>query len=80
MRTTLTLDPDVDEELRRAQSEQGVTFKSLVNTALRLGLAAMRRSRPGKRFRTKSVSLRPKGSNVDDVAEVLSLAEGDDYR
>ena len=80
MRTTLTLESDVHEELRRVQSERGLKFKELVNTALRLGLASMRRSRRRKRFDTRAVSLRPKGSNIDDVAEILALAEGDTYR
>lgn len=80
MRTTLTLDPDVDEELQRARAERGLKLKELVNTALRIGLKAMRSTRRTRKFRTKAVSLGPKSSNVDDVAEVLALAEGDSFR
>jgi hypothetical protein len=38
MRTTLTLDPDVELLLQRAMREQGVPFKRVVNDALRRGL------------------------------------------
>lgn len=38
MRTTLTLDPDVEVLLQRAMREQGAPFKSVVNDALRHGL------------------------------------------
>lgn len=38
MRTTLTLEPDVEKLLQRAMREQGVPFKRVVNDALRRGL------------------------------------------
>jgi len=38
VRTTLTLDPDVEVLLQRAMREQGVPFKRVVNDALRRGL------------------------------------------
>ena len=43
MRTTITLDPDVDALLRRATLERGIPFKKAVNDAIRAGLM---RSRP----------------------------------
>lgn len=39
MRTTVTLDSDVEELLRRAMQEQGLSFKAAVNDAIRAGLA-----------------------------------------
>jgi hypothetical protein len=39
MRTTLTLDPDVAEQLKRAVSEGKKSLKEVVNEALRVGLA-----------------------------------------
>ncbi len=39
MRTTLTLDPDVAEQLKRAVSERNKSLKEVVNEALRVGLA-----------------------------------------
>lgn len=80
MRTTLTLEDDVAEALERLLKRRGTSMKALVNDALRLGLAELAEPEPKATFRTKAVSLRPRVSNVDDVAEVLALAEGDDFR
>lgn len=80
MRTTLTLDRDVAESLKRLLKRRGMTMKALINDALRLGLSQIERPGPKKAFRTKAVSLKPRASNVDDIAEVLALAEGDDFR
>ena len=39
MRTTVTLDPDVDALVRRVMRERGLSFKEAVNEAIRAGLA-----------------------------------------
>jgi hypothetical protein len=38
MRTTVTLDEDVEAKLHAAMREQGVSFKEALNSALRTGL------------------------------------------
>ncbi len=82
MRTTLTLDRDVAALVARLRKARGESLKDLVNAALREGLkhlAAPPRKRA--RFRTRSVDL---GScllgNVDNLAEVLAVAEGESFR
>ena len=40
MRTTLTLDPDVEQLLKREMRRTGGTMKAVVNDALRAGLGA----------------------------------------
>ncbi len=35
MRTTVTLDPDVEDLLRRTMRERGITFRQAVNDAIR---------------------------------------------
>jgi hypothetical protein len=40
MRTTLTIDDDLAAILKRESKRQGVSYKELVNTALRRGLLA----------------------------------------
>lgn len=40
MRTTLTLDPDVEQLLKREMRRTGKTMKAIVNEALRVGLGA----------------------------------------
>ncbi len=39
MRTTVTLDPDVEKILRTAMRERGLSFKEVLNDAVRSGLA-----------------------------------------
>lgn len=43
MRTTVTLDDDIAIRLERLSQEQGRSFKSVINEALRAGLEAMQR-------------------------------------
>jgi hypothetical protein len=38
MRTTVTLDPDVEQALRSAMRERGLSFKEALNEAIRTGL------------------------------------------
>jgi hypothetical protein len=56
MRTTVTLDPDVERVLQAAMRERGVPFKQALNDAIRAGL--MRESpRRKRRFVQKTYSL-----------------------
>ncbi len=82
MRTTLTLDDDVAirlEGLRRARS---LTFKEVVNQLLRQALSAVDQPKPSKkRYVTQVYDLGPSLiGNLDNIAEVLAIAEGEDYR
>lgn len=76
MRTTLTLDSDVAERLRREQRASGLPFKVVVNTTIRRGLALAERAVPLDRF---TVEARPlgvyKGLDYDNVGELLEVAE-----
>ncbi len=47
MRTTVTLDPDVERLIRTAMRERGTSFKEALNQAVREGLIA--KARPRKR-------------------------------
>jgi hypothetical protein len=40
MRTTVTLDPDVEAKLKATMRERGVSFKAALNDAVRAGLDA----------------------------------------
>lgn len=82
MRTTLTLDKDVAAVIERLRKTRRQTMKDLVNEALREGLkqiaAPHRKHTP---FRTESVDLgRCLVSNVDNVADVLAVAESESFR
>lgn len=46
MRTTVTLDPDVEALVRTAMRQRGLSFKEALNSAIRAGLT---QSKSGKR-------------------------------
>jgi hypothetical protein len=59
MRTTVTLDPDVVEQLKALARRRNVSFKAALNDAVRMGLAADRGgSRPYK-MPTGKLGVRP---------------------
>jgi hypothetical protein len=82
MRTTLTLDPDVAALLERVRDARQESLKAVVNEGLRRGLGQMvERDQPAEPFRTTAVSLgRCLIANLDNIAEVLAVAEGDNFR
>lgn len=82
MRTTLTLDDDVAAALERLRRRGDASYRDLVNEALRAGLKHMTTGprKPGT-FRTKAVSLGgSRLASVDNVAEVLAIAEREAFR
>ncbi|HLX30665.1 MAG TPA: CopG family transcriptional regulator [Casimicrobiaceae bacterium] len=82
MRTTITLDEDVAIVIERLRRSRNESLKDIINEALREGLkrlGAPRDKRPP--VRTRSVNLgRCLLDNVDDVAEVLAIAESESFR
>jgi len=58
MRTTVTLDADVEQRLREAMRRQGKGFKETLNDALRRGLGPAQADLDGKRFEVESRPLR----------------------
>ena len=80
MRTTLTLDPDVAAKAKRGAAKLGVTFKEVVNTALRIGLDQVLNPPSAKPYRTKGrpLGLR-RGLSYDNIGDLLARAEGEDY-
>jgi hypothetical protein len=51
MRTAVTLDPDVEKMLRTSVRERGVSFKQVLNEAIRAGLTRGRPSRTARFIR-----------------------------
>jgi Ribbon-helix-helix protein, copG family len=82
VRTTLTLDDDVAAALNHLRKSRRGSLRDLVNEALREGLKTLTAPpRKRMRFRTRSVDLgRCLLSSVDNVAEVLAVAEDDSYK
>jgi hypothetical protein len=82
MRTTLTLDDDVAVLLERARRTKGLSFKQIVNQALRAGLIEV--GPPGPRrpsFKTQNADLgRCLIGSLDDVSEALAAGEGEAFQ
>ena len=76
MRTTLTLDDDLAEELRTLAHRTRRSFKQVVNEALRAGLAGHRRTRP-RRYRLKPAPLGGVrlGFNLDKALQLSDALE-----
>lgn len=80
MRTTLTIDADLAEALRRLAERTGTTWKEVVNEVLRRGLEAGA-SPPSVPYRTPvSDPGPPRWVGVHSTHELLALAEGEDFR
>jgi hypothetical protein len=82
MRTTLTLDNDVAALLKRVMSRKQRGLKDVVNDALRDGLTRQLAPRsPNVPFETQARDLgRSLVPSFDNIAQVLALSEGDDYK
>lgn len=58
MRTTVTLDPDVERLIRTAMRERGLSFKEALNSAIRKGLAG-EKPRRARRFVQRTFAMGP---------------------
>lgn len=76
MRTTVTLDPDVEARLREVARERGISFKEALNNAVRAGLMAARGARE-YRTPSRSLSLR-QGINLDKALQVAADLEDEE--
>ena len=81
MRTTLTLDRDVAARLRQLK-KTGLTFKELVNMALRAGLSDLESHEPASKgnYKIQACSGMPWRTDLDNVAQVIADSEGDQFR
>jgi len=82
MRVTITLEDDVAASLKRLGKAHHLKFNALVNLVLRDGIKSMiGPARKRKTFQTRSVDLGPcRIANVDNIAKVLAMAEGESFR
>lgn len=81
MKTRLTLNDDVVALLRQVREAQGGGLNEVVNEALWRGLQQLLAPASGPPYRTPSVSLgRCLVDSIDNTANVLALAEGEEFR
>lgn len=75
MRTTVTLDPDVEAKLRKVMRERGLSFKEALNTAIRQGLSPQLKTPKKFKQKTYAMRLRP---GIDLTKAVRLAAEMED--
>jgi hypothetical protein len=75
MRTTVTLDPDVEQIVRRRMRERHMSFKEALNDLIRTGTLAPATRKP---FRTATASLGVSQVNLDRALQVVADLEDDE--
>jgi hypothetical protein len=77
MRTTLTLDSDLADKLKEQARRQGVSFKEVVNSNLRRGLAV--NDAPASPYKLKSRPMRAKrGLDLDQARDLADRLEDEE--
>jgi hypothetical protein len=80
MRTTLTIEEDVAVELERLRRQRQRSLKDVVNDALRRGIRDMDARPKRKAFRTTGHDMGAFLVNVDNAAEAIAHAEGENFK
>ena len=75
MRTTVTLDPDSEQAVRRRMQEHGVSFKVALNELLRESVAQRAGNAP---FRTEVASMGESAVNLDRALQIVADLEDDE--
>lgn len=81
IRTTVTLEEDVVERVKRESRARGTSFRQTLNDLVRIGLlqAGSLPQRTGFQVKPTNMGYRP-GLNYDDVESLIEYAEGDAHR
>ncbi len=81
IRTTVTLDDDVVARLREESRARGVSFRKLLNDAIRSGLQGLRAPKPRRKFKMDSFKMGVvPGLDYNNVHALIDLAEGEQHR
>lgn len=72
VRTTVTLDPDTEQIIRKRMREKGMTFKQAVNDAIRSASAGP------TPFRTETASMGEPTVSLDRALQLVGDLEDDD--
>ncbi len=82
MRTTLTIEEDVAVQLEDVRRRERRSLKAVINEALRRGLQEMRSERKAARkpFKTRTFDTGEPLFSIDNIAEALAYAEGEDFK
>ncbi|HVV35895.1 MAG TPA: hypothetical protein VHC63_04770 [Acidimicrobiales bacterium] len=74
-RTTVTLDPDTEQIVRKRMRERGMTFKEALNDAIRAGAQSAAKRRP---FKTKTASMGEPTVVLDRALQLAGQLEDDE--
>jgi hypothetical protein len=75
MRTTVTLDPDAEQIVRRRMRERGMTFKEAINDAIRGGASTVAAREP---FTTETAAMGESRVNLDRALQLAGDLEDDE--
>lgn len=78
MRTTLTLDEEVADQLKAEARRRRLPFKTVVNRALRLGLERLAPTRRKAAFRQRTFRLGAPAANFDKALQLAALLEDEE--
>ena len=80
MRTTLTIEPDVAQEIRQRMADKKLTLKRVVNDALRAGLSKTGKKERATRFVVKPwpLGLKP-GIDHDKLGQFLDQLDTEGF-
>lgn len=75
MRTTVTLDPDTEQIVRRRMRERGMSFKEALNDAIRSAVVA---DEGVPAFRTETAAMGESRVNLDRALQLAADLEDDE--
>ncbi len=76
VRTTLTLEEDVAQRIKKLSQKTGKAFKQLVNELLRHALTAPKQQKPNRPFVVRARPLHMKqGMQIDNIGELLETLD-----
>ena len=76
MRTTVTLDADTEQLVRRRMKERKISFKQALNDAIRDGAAGIT---PREPFRTATASLGESQVSLDRALQLAAELEDEEF-
>jgi len=80
MRTSLTLEPDNADRLRKLAEREQVSFKRAVNDAIRTGLDVVEEKAKSRRYRVRPfrLGLKP-GIDMDKINQTLAEMDAEEF-
>jgi hypothetical protein len=81
VRTTVTLDDDVIDRVKRVSRSRGASFRETLNELLRTALVGLDKKSPVRTLKIKPFPMGYKpGLNYDDTESLIEYGEGEQHR